>query len=355
MRWVIVIAMLAAVSITGSFAFAATLNVDSDNVTVDHNTLHSPALNLTLSSPSITVGEAAYGSATFTGDFLSPKGTVKYAVYSDNACTTEYSSVDPMTVADAVVPNSDSVTFTAAETYYWRATYSGDGNHQPALSSCTAITVKKRTPTMTTSASGPVPVGSGTITDTATLVGVYGALTGSVSFSVFAPGDTSCATPLAPPPGSATVIGDGNYTSGAFTPAAAGTYRWIASYSGDANNNAVPGSCDVANESIVNKATPTMSTSASLLDGNNITYTATLGGGYGTLTGSVSFSIYASGDTGCATPLAPSPISATVIVGSSYSRTLTITAAGSYRWSATYDGDPNNVAVSSGCNVPPSP
>ena len=354
MRWVIVIAMLAAVSVTGSFAFAATLNVDSDHVTVDHNTLHSPALNFTLSSPSITVGEAAHGSATFTGDLLSPNGTVKYAVYSNNGCTTEYSSAGTMTVANAVVPDSDSVTFTAAGTYYWRATYSGDGNHQPASSSCTAITVNKKTPTMTTSASGPVTVGSGTITDTATLSGGYN-MGGSVSFSVFAPGDTICATPLAPPPTSATVIGDDDYTSGAFTPAAAGTYRWIASYSGDANNNAVSGNCDVANASIVDKATPAMSTSALLLDGDTITYTATLGGGYGTLTGSVSFSIYASDDTGCATPLAPSPMSATVIVGSSYSRTLEITAAGSYRWSATYDGDPNNVAVSSGCNAPPSP
>src|SRR2546428_10053478 len=40
-------------------------------------------------------------------------------------------------------------------------------------------------------------------------------------------------------------------------------YRWIASYSGDPNNNAVSTSCGDAGEtSTVNKATPTLTTSA---------------------------------------------------------------------------------------------
>ena len=34
------------------------------------------------------------------------------------------------------------------------------------------------------------------------------------------------------------VNGNGAYTSAAFTPTLVGTYRWVASYGGDANNNA---------------------------------------------------------------------------------------------------------------------
>jgi hypothetical protein len=47
------------------------------------------------------------------------------------------------------------------------------------------------------------------------------------------------------------VSGDGDYVSASFTPAAAGTYRWVATYSGDGNNNpAGPTSCDDAAEAV---------------------------------------------------------------------------------------------------------
>jgi LPXTG-motif cell wall-anchored protein len=44
--------------------------------------------------------------------------------------------------------------------------------------------------------------------------------------------------------------------SGAFTPTVAGTYRWVASYSGDANNAAVSGFCGDAAETVVVSPTP---------------------------------------------------------------------------------------------------
>src|SRR2546428_7115414 len=69
-----------------------------------------------------------------------------------------------------------------------------------------------------------------------------------------------CSSDLA---GSATVTGNGTYPSSAVTVTQAGRYRWIASYSGDPNNNAVSTSCGDAGEtSTVNKATPTLTTSA---------------------------------------------------------------------------------------------
>jgi hypothetical protein len=48
-------------------------------------------------------------------------------------------------------------------------------------------------------------------------------------------------------------LSGGSATSKSFTPSAAGSYYWIASYSGDANNSAVSGSCgDQGEVSIVN-------------------------------------------------------------------------------------------------------
>src|SRR2546428_608429 len=62
----------------------------------------------------------------------------------------------------------------------------------------------------------------------------------------------------------------------------AGGFRWIASYSGDPNNNAVSTSCGDAGEtSTVNKATPTLTTSATATAtaGQTIQDMATLAGG----------------------------------------------------------------------------
>ena len=49
--------------------------------------------------------------------------------------------------------------------------------------------------------------------------------------------------------------------SAAFTPTQAGTYRWRAFYSGDANNAAVSGGCgDTGENDTVIKASPTIAT-----------------------------------------------------------------------------------------------
>ena len=71
-------------------------------------------------------------------------------------------------------------------------------------------------------------------------------------------------------------------TSAAFTPTSAGTYRWRAFYSGDANNVAVAGACNAANENVVvSAATPTIATTASgdiALEAGTLTDTATISG-----------------------------------------------------------------------------
>ena len=83
------------------------------------------------------------------------------------------------------------------------------------------------------------PIGT-VLQDTATLTGSAGA-TGSIEFKLYATADCS-----GPPVDdeTVTVTGDGSYaTTTGYTAAAAGTYQWTASYSGDTNNNPAASGC----------------------------------------------------------------------------------------------------------------
>jgi Ca2+-binding RTX toxin-like protein len=102
-------------------------------------------------------------------------------------------------------------------------------------------------PSMTTAASGNVTLG-GAISDSATLSGGTNP-TGTIAFKIYGPDDTDCTGPSTLV-ASVPVTGNGTYESGPFTPTAAGTYRWVATYSGDASNAQVMGACNDPNESV---------------------------------------------------------------------------------------------------------
>jgi hypothetical protein len=95
------------------------------------------------------------------------------------------------------------------------------------------------TPTISTLASPSVPAG-GLISDSATLTGGF-APTGNMTFTLYGPGDTTCSNAL----WSTTVpVGAGDVShSGDVKVAAAGTYNWLASYSGDLANLPVSSQC----------------------------------------------------------------------------------------------------------------
>lgn len=128
------------------------------------------------------------------------------------------------------------------------ASYSGDDNNFGGFTLCAdeaeaviVTSVGPVTPTLTTTASPGGALGVA-VTDTATLAGGTNP-TGSITFTLHGPGDVACA---APPVfvATETVNGNGTYTSDAFTPTVAGTYRWVAAYnSADAANNSVSTAC----------------------------------------------------------------------------------------------------------------
>jgi len=115
-------------------------------------------------------------------------------------------------------------------------------------------TIVPATPTISTLASPNMTLGAGALSDTATVTGrVNPTGAASVTFSLFGPDDPTClGTPLftstVPVPGSP--VSPVTVSSAPFTPIAAGTYRWVASYSGDTNNAAVAGACNDPGESV---------------------------------------------------------------------------------------------------------
>src|SRR5262245_59997909 len=79
--------------------------------------------------------------------------------------------------------------------------------------------------------------------------------TGEITFEVFGPADATCpGTALTPSPESASVSGEGEYSSGDFTPASAGTYYCSAHYPGDTENEPADAVCSAI--STVEKADP---------------------------------------------------------------------------------------------------
>jgi hypothetical protein len=172
---------------------------------------------------------------------------------------------------------------------------------------------------------------------------------GEISFEVFGPGDEFCSGPaLAPAPSSASVTGEGQYESGEITPPTAGAYYWSAHYSGDSENAPADSACSAI--SSVGKASPGMTGSASgAAVGAAIHDEATLTGGF-LPTGEVTFSLYGPGDSGCSAPLetASVPLQA----GQATSADFIAQQAGEFRWTAEYEGDANNEAVSLGCGAP---
>lgn len=315
----------------------------------------NPALSTQASAP-VMIGGSVSDTAALSSGF-NPTGTITFNVYGpDNAAC---GGVPVFTSAKTVDGNSnymsDSFTPTSAGTYRFIASYSGDGNNAAVSGACNdaneSVGVTKATPSISTQASGTTVVG-GTISDTATLSNAVNP-SGAITFTVYGPDDTTCGGTAVFTSAAVPVNGNGDYNSGNFSPTTPGTYRWIASYGGDGNNNAVSGTCNDANESVlvVNKFNPGISTQASapVTIGGSISDTATLSSGFSP-TGIITFNVYGPDNATCAS----SPVftsTKTVNGNGDYtSDSFTPGSVGMYRFVASYGGDANNDPVAGACN-----
>ncbi|MEA2369700.1 MAG: hypothetical protein QOH12_94, partial [Solirubrobacteraceae bacterium] len=348
----------------GTYNFVAVYSGDANNAGVTSAcgaanesvtvTSAPPTITTTASAP-VAAGGTISDSAVLSGGF-SPTGTITFTVFGPNnaTCTGTPLGTSTVTVTGNGTYPSGPFTTTGAGTYNFVAVYSGDVNNAAVTSACGApgesVTTAKAPPTITTSASAAVGAG-GTISDSATLAGGFSP-TGTITFTVFGPNNTTCTgTPLGT--STATVTGNGTYLSGPFTAAGAGTYNFVAVYSGDANNAGATSACGAANESVtVTKAPPTILTtaSASVPAGGTISDSAVLAGGFSP-TGTITFTVFGPNDATCTgTPLGTS--TATVTGNGTYpSGPFTAAGAGTYNFVAVYGGDANNAGATSACGA----
>jgi len=338
--------------------------VDPDFITVD-NSLHdlwglyvdsgtpaAPTLSARASGP-ITLGGAVSDTATLAGG-RQATGSITFRLYGpeDPTC-----SAAPAYTSAAVPVSGDgdygspAFTPTAAGTYRWTATYSGDDENEAVPGSCdgaeAAVLVGKATPTLgTTPSAGTV---GDPLRDEATVDGRVGPRAGAtVEFRLYGPGDPTCAGAAVFTSTVAYPVAGGAVSSAAFMAPHAGTYRWTAVYSGDADNEGAGSSC--AEASTVAPATPTLTTAASAPVSLGSHISATLAGGHSP-TGTVTFRLYGPGDADCsAVPAWTSPVVSVSGDGTYPSPEFTPTAPGTYRWMVGYSGDGDNEAVAGVCN-----
>ena len=211
---------------------------------------------------------------------------------------------------------------------------------------------------ISTIASASIVVGA-TLVDRATVSGRVNPQPGAtVDFRLYGPNDATCSGPTAfeslgvPYP-----VAGGSATSATFTPATAGTYRWVATYSGDVNNSGSSGACNDSNESsVVAPASPTIATAASLnvVIGGTLADQATVSGRVNPQPGAtVDFRLYGPDDATCSGPTVFESLGVAVPVadGPIASAPFSPSTPGTYRWVAAYSGDVNNVAVTGACNA----
>ena len=391
------------VSVAGWYVWLATYSGDANNTGSTHGCgdakevteVQRAAPAITTQVPSETARLAPSvvltDTAALTGATTNPAatGSITFSLYGpfssepdDDSCTVENrvgTRSVPVSGPGSYSPVS-GITVHEVGFYTWVARYGGDSNNRSATHECgldnETVEVLKTRGTITTDSVDRVRLSSGTtsISDEATLSGVTSApkATGTIEFRVYGPftsqpGAQSCSLDklVGGGPYTVQVSGPGTYESPDVQVKEAGYYVWVATYSGDANNESATHACGMTEETtIVDKAIPTISTqvaaasvdlpSASLVD------TATLSGGTTdpVVSGTITFRLYG--------PFASAPnvescgegqlVASRVVQvtdgnGSYASPAVVVGAAGYYTWVAMYSGDANNEAATHPCGL----
>ena len=263
-----------------------------------------------------------------------------------------YTTSEPVTGTGNGTYTATSTTLpttgTVAGTYTWAVSYAADANNNSAHDqggTPEQTVVNAANPTITTTASTAITLGTTapTLSDSAVLANGYYE-TGNLVFTLTGPGGYSYTQ-------SDTVTGTGNGTYTATssplptTGTVAGTYTWAVSYAGDANNSTAHDQGGTAEQTVVSKANPTITSTASATvtlgtTAPTLSDSAVLSNGYYE-TGSLVFTltgptgvVYTTSDTLTATGNGTYTASDTL--------TTTGTVAGTYTWAVSYAADANN-------------
>jgi hypothetical protein len=309
-----------------------------------------------------TIGQTIADSASIGGLSNGAGGTITFVAYAplangapDTNCSTSVFTSVAFSVNGPGPYSSGNFTPTTIGVYEWRAFYSGDVNNAAVSTPCNDTNeqsqVNKAQPAIVTTASSTTIGGS--ISDSATISGLVSPSGGSITFNAYAPNadgtaDTTCSnsvyTKVVSPISANGTVGSGNFTPTGVTPQIAGVYEWIASFSGDAKNEPVSGTCNATNEqSTVNKHPSSVPTGQKLRisDKAQVVPSDALGG---TPTGTVTFQLF--DNASClSSPTPPNNKvydSGPVTLSGGVATTPnppTVSANGTYFWKVSYSGD----------------
>ena len=324
-----------------------------------------PAGGLSIGTGVVAVKDSAVVS--LTGGTATPAGSVAFSLCKVDApdlCDTGGTSVGSTNLTGTAYPAtvvSPTAYVTSAGRYCWRAVFSGDSaNGIPSSSDSRAnecFTVNPVTPTLATSAGADVNLGSA-VTDQATLSGAAtqpanpvinltgtggAAAGGTITFKLYGPSTTGCGS-LVYTSAAVTVNGNGTYNTPnpQHVPLAAGTYHWVAEYSGNLpNTNATTHNTtctDTDEDVVVNTVASSMTTAQTWVPNDSATITAPAGSG--ALAGTVTFTLYPTND--CTGTALYGPVNRTVAgpatgVTVNTSNTTAVSASGSFSWKVAYD------------------
>jgi hypothetical protein len=194
-----------------------------------------------------TVGTAVLNDTATLAGGTSPTGTITFKLYSPTETCGSSSAAYTQIVTvsgDGKYSTTNSTPAGAVGTWSWTAMYSGDSHNNGASSGCgkETVSISKAIPSLSTSPSPGGTIGKVVLNDKATLSEGYSP-TGTITFDLYAPTQSTCTGKPAFKQ-TVPVAGNGTYSTSNKTKASlAGTWNWVATYSGDGNNVPIASKC----------------------------------------------------------------------------------------------------------------
>jgi len=306
-----------------------------------------PSIATTPSPNSALVGDVLNDTATLSAGY-NPSGAITFTLYDPSNAAVHTESV-PVSGNHKYSTSLGHIAGVDG-TWHWKAEYSGDANNKAAASALAdepvivskAAIVSNPTSIVTTPNPTTALVGT-TLKDSATLTG-DGNPQGTITFTLFDPTNAAVHTE------DVAVDGEGTYSTPlGHVAGVAGTWHWMAEYSGDAHN--LPSASNPESEPVVvsegqhERQQPTISTTPSPTSttvGGTLKDVATLAGG-SNLTGSITFMLYNQSDVAVHSEEVAVAGSGTYATPEGHIADM----AGTWHWKAEYSGDANNLAVAS--------
>jgi hypothetical protein len=200
---------------------------------------------VTNATASVTIGDPISDTATLSGATTDASGTITFHLFSNATCTAEVTTgLTPVTVNGNGNYNSGNFTPTAVGTYFWTANYSGDAKNEAASTACgdaNESSVVNKAPSNIATVQRVFPQDSATVSASA-----GGTPTGSVSFSLYGPSDTTCSGVAVYSETNVPLTGGAAGTTNttfSVIASTSGTYRWVVSYGGDATHDPSSSAC----------------------------------------------------------------------------------------------------------------